>query len=310
MTIPTLLHAPPPALRRRRAPAAPTSAHRDPYGRSSGRRETRRGRGSPSSARSPPRPHRRIGDVARGPAPPAAPPHRDRARRAWSSGPPATCRALRPRRPPCRRPRRARRGPALAAISLPSAMNNVPNSGPDAPPTVITSLVPIAFSASGSGFSAIASASARTASKPRFMLSPWSPSPIAWSSAVSSSACATMCRRRPSISVFRSIFVIVSHAHHSRSCCRRRRRTAAPGSGSHRVALPESALRVGQRHQLSVADRQVQVVLVAEMLDPVDGPSAWPLADLRDRQMLGAGADRGRAGRRLGIGQQPGAAAG
>ena len=32
--------------------------------------------------------------------------------------------------------------------------------------------------------------SPRTASKPRFMLSPWSPSPIAWSSAVSSSACA------------------------------------------------------------------------------------------------------------------------
>ena len=42
----------------------------------------------------------------------------------------------------------------LAGSSLPSAMNSVPNSGPDAPPTVITSLVPIAFSASGSGFAA------------------------------------------------------------------------------------------------------------------------------------------------------------
>ena len=43
-----------------------------------------------------------------------------------------------------------------AGNSLPSVMNSVPNSGPEAPPTVITSLVPIAFSASGSGFAAIA----------------------------------------------------------------------------------------------------------------------------------------------------------
>ena len=50
--------------------------------------------------------------------------------------------------------RRDRPRSGCAGSSLPSAMNKVPKSGPDAPPTVITSLVPIAFSASGSGFAA------------------------------------------------------------------------------------------------------------------------------------------------------------
>src|SRR5439155_23994052 len=88
--------------------------------------------------------------------------------------------------------------------SLPSAMNSVPNNGPEAPPTVITSLVPTAFSASGKGFVAIASASARTASKPRFMFSPWSPSPIAWSNAVNSSACDAMVSAAAAINLEKS----------------------------------------------------------------------------------------------------------
>ena len=42
----------------------------------------------------------------------------------------------------------------------------------DAPPTFMTSVMPTAFSASGSGFAARSSQSASTASKPRFMLRP------------------------------------------------------------------------------------------------------------------------------------------
>ncbi len=51
-------------------------------------------------------------------------------------------------------------------------MNSVPYSGPDAPPTFITNVIPTAFSASGIGSAAVLSSSASTASNPRFMLRP------------------------------------------------------------------------------------------------------------------------------------------
>ena len=54
----------------------------------------------------------------------------------------------------------------------------------------MTSVLPIAFTASPVGKAAMSSSLPSTASKPRFMLAPWSPSPIAWSSADSSSALA------------------------------------------------------------------------------------------------------------------------
>ena len=56
--------------------------------------------------------------------------------------------------------------------ALPSAMNSVPYSGPDAPPTFITSVIPTAFSASCIGSAAVLSSSASTASNPRFMFRP------------------------------------------------------------------------------------------------------------------------------------------
>ena len=59
-----------------------------------------------------------------------------------------------------------------------------------------------------------------------------------------------------------------------------------------------------------LAHVDVQVVLVAEMLDPVDRAVGMAVRRLLDRQMLGARADRLGAGRRAGIGQQAGAAAG
>ncbi len=61
----------------------------------------------------------------------------------------------------------------------PKVMNSTPYSGPEAPPTFITRVVPTSVIASGNGRSARASSWASTASKPRFRLSPWSPSPMA-----------------------------------------------------------------------------------------------------------------------------------
>src|SRR5512138_2893976 len=49
------------------------------------------------------------------------------------------------------------------------------------------------LSASSSGWASIVSSLFNTASKPRFMLAPWSPSPMAWSSAVNSGALAMTC---------------------------------------------------------------------------------------------------------------------
>ena len=46
------------------------------------------------------------------------------------------------------------------------------DSGPEAPPTFMTSVIPIVFSISGSDLSARPGSVASTASKPRFMFSP------------------------------------------------------------------------------------------------------------------------------------------
>ncbi len=82
-----------------------------------------------------------------------------------------------------------------SATALPARINPVPYSGPAAPPTVLISVRPAVFSrapatARGSSPSGRpASTSARIALKPRSMFVPWSPSPMAWSSAVSAAAC-------------------------------------------------------------------------------------------------------------------------
>ena len=56
--------------------------------------------------------------------------------------------------------------------ALPNSMKKVPTSGPEAPPTFMTRVIPIAFSISGSDLSARPGNAATTASKPRFMFSP------------------------------------------------------------------------------------------------------------------------------------------
>ena len=62
-----------------------------------------------------------------------------------------------------------------------------PYSGPEAPPTFITSVMPAFWNAAPGGIASSSGASSATASKPRRRLAPWSPSPIARSSSVSSS---------------------------------------------------------------------------------------------------------------------------
>ena len=51
-------------------------------------------------------------------------------------------------------------------------MKKVPTSGPEAPPTFMTSVIPIDFSISGKDLSARPGSVASTASKPRFMFNP------------------------------------------------------------------------------------------------------------------------------------------
>ena len=142
----------------------------------------------------------------------------------------------------------------------------------------------MAFNASGRGFSAIAAVSARTASKPRFMFSPWSPSPIAWSSAVNSSAWAAIVSATAAISAEGRSWSwprLPSYGNPVARTVEIERRLQADG---HLVARFEQRVRIGQRHQLAVADRQMQVVLVAQMLDPVNrsvGVAIRCLADVR-----------------------------
>ena len=62
------------------------------------------------------------------------------------------------------------------------ARKAVPYSGPDAPPTRDTSVVPIRTSRSPTVAASYPASASVTAAKPRFMLTPWSASPIAESS--------------------------------------------------------------------------------------------------------------------------------
>ena len=65
---------------------------------------------------------------------------------------------------------------------------NVPYSGPLAPPTVLTSVIPADLSSAAGAASGAASSLPTTAFIPRRMFEPWSASPISESSLVSSSA--------------------------------------------------------------------------------------------------------------------------
>ena len=85
-----------------------------------------------------------------------------------------------PRRTSCRRPRRHRRAP------WPSARNAVPYSGPDAPPTFEISVRPTSLSTSRRRVGPRPASSVDRGRSRGDRLAPWSPSPIAGSSLVSS----------------------------------------------------------------------------------------------------------------------------
>ena len=72
----------------------------------------------------------------------------------------------------------------LPAVAVPSCRNSVPYSGPPAPPTVDTSVMPTALNSAPTSPGACPSSLASAACMPRFMLIPWSASPIAESSCV------------------------------------------------------------------------------------------------------------------------------
>ena len=61
---------------------------------------------------------------------------------------------------------------------------SVPNSGPLAPPTVETSVIPTLDSSAPALAGRVSSSAATAAVMPRSMLEPWSASPIAASSSV------------------------------------------------------------------------------------------------------------------------------
>ncbi len=120
------------------------------------------------------------------------------------------------------------------------------------------------------------------ASKPRFMFSPWSPSPIIWSSAVSSSACAaivsaTACDQLGKIDPGHGV-------HHPAvlSARRRRNRNGAFRRDSHAVALLETACR-GRSASPACGCRPSDAGGSGRPDARPNRPSrpAWPLADLR-----------------------------
>ena len=145
-----------------------------------------------------PRARRRAADRAGGERLAARAP----ARRAWSSGRHPTCRAPSLRRWPRRRRGRDRRErlrrQLLAERHEQRAVKRARSAADLHHQRHADRLERLR-----QRFRGKPSSSASTASKPRFMLMPWSPSPIAWSSAVNSSAWSMTRRATVSISSFR-----------------------------------------------------------------------------------------------------------
>src|SRR4030095_6368386 len=63
------------------------------------------------------------------------------------------------------------------------------NSGPDEPPTVLSTLLAASFSAGPKSSASMSPRMPRNASRPRIRLNTWSPSPMVWSRTMISSAC-------------------------------------------------------------------------------------------------------------------------
>ena len=85
---------------------------------------------------------------------------------------------------------------------MPNRRKNVPYSGPLAPPTLVTSVMPTDLNSSAMFAAFSASSFAPTAAIPRAMFAPWSASPITESSSVSSVWCSSArARNRRSQSV-------------------------------------------------------------------------------------------------------------
>src|SRR5579871_5930461 len=167
---------------------------------------------------------------------------------------------------------------------------------------------------SGKGFSANPSRSARTASKPRFMLRPWSPSPIARSRAVSSSALsitaeATAAMRRLLLSLSNFIVALGSRARESAELAMDsipfaveiKRPVEADVDA---VADRKSGIRIDKRNDLAVGNPDMKVVVVAQMLDPGHLADRASVDRLGNPQVLRAGADDGRGRRDGDVGEK------
>src|SRR5258707_5316310 len=65
-----------------------------------------------------------------------------------------------------------------------------------------------------------------------------------------------------------------------------------------RVADRKTRIGIAQRHEIALAERDMEVVLIAQMLDPRNGSQRAAVLRLADAHMLGAHADGRRRGRR------------
>src|ERR1700676_5163439 len=155
-------------------------------------------------------------------------------------------------------------------------------------------VIPTAFSASPVGFAAIASSSASTAAEPRFILSPWSPSPIAWSSAVSSEALAMTRSAATAISDLKtegSRGMTGSLGGDGDAPASYIKVERVQQSQAHLLACPERLVRIGQGDKGLPFVVEMHVVLVAEMLDPAHSAHEASAVRLADLQMLCSHAD-------------------
>src|SRR5437868_954718 len=168
---------------------------------------------------------------------------------------------------------------------------------------VMTRVLPIARIASPGACEVMESILTSTASKPRFMLTPWSPSPIAWSSAVSSGALAMICsadvvisdlRTEGSSGMVRLPLVSYGYALPGRIEIQRIGELQAD-----LLAGNERLVRIGQRHEGTTLVVEMDVVLVAKMLNPVHPPDETCTIRPGNLQVLRPHSDR------LGMGRHP-----
>src|SRR4030095_10201325 len=125
---------------------------------------------------------------------------------------------------------------------------------------------------------------------------PWSPSPIAWSRVVSSSAWRSIVAATALTSSARNSAPKAIPLRSNPLAVRAEIQRLAQGNVDS-IADRQVNLRIDQGHQLVRPDRERQVVLVPQMLDPLD-PSMRTAVGAGNPHMLGPRADGPGAGRR------------